>query len=616
MAIQREIGAHYSPEKEGTVFTVWAPKAKQVDVLLHKPEPIRVPLQQEAMGYWTALSEFANSGTRYTLILDEETERPDPASHFQPDGVHGSSAVVDHTSFAWSDKNWKNLPLHEYIIYELHVGTFTPEGTFESMIERLPELKDLGITAIEIMPVAQFPGNRNWGYDGVLPFAVQNSYGGPEGLKKLVNACHEQGIAVVLDVVYNHMGPEGNYLNDFGPYFTDKYKTPWGSALNFDDNHSDAVRNYFIQNALMWLRDYRIDALRLDAVHAIYDMGARHFLQELQEHVQELEQQVGRDFILIAESDLNDVRLINPVERGGYGLDAQWSDDFHHVVHTLVTGEQEGYYVGFGKPEQLAKVMTKAFMYDGLYSEHRHRTFGSSTEHNRAEQFVVCSQNHDQVGNRMLGERLSDLVDFETLKLVAGLVILSPFVPMLFMGEEYGEKNPFLYFVSHGDEELIEAVRKGRREEFKSFAWQGEAPDPQSEDTFNRSKISRSYTSDTRQNQLREFYKRLLQLRKTSVALQRPDKDKVSARLDAQETVLHLVHQTKEPNLYCLFNLSDAEQSTTLSPALETSGSWKPILHSASTAWGGANANLPETMEHQSEVTLPPKSVLILQQQQ
>ncbi|ARS35949.1 malto-oligosyltrehalose trehalohydrolase [Pontibacter actiniarum] len=614
MAILREIGAHFTPDK-GTVFTVWAPKAEKVEVLLHKPEPIQVPLQREAMGYWTALSEFATPGTRYTFVLDGETQRPDPASHFQPDGVHEPSAVVDHHAFAWTDKKWKNLPLHEYIIYELHVGTFTPEGTFESMIERLPELKELGVTAIEIMPVAQFPGSRNWGYDGVFPFAAQNSYGGPEGLKKLVNACHAQGLAVVLDVVYNHMGPEGNYLNDFGPYFTDKYKTPWGTALNFDDNHADAVRNFFFQNALMWLREYHIDALRLDAVHAIYDMSAKHFLQELQEHVQELEEQLGRDFILIAESDLNDVRLINPMDRGGYGLDAQWSDDFHHVIHALFTGEQSGYYVGFGKTDQLTKVMEKAFVYDGLYSEHRHRTFGSSTAHNQAAQFVVCSQNHDQVGNRMLGERLSELVDYETLKVIAALVILSPYQPMLFMGEEYGERNPFLYFVSHGDKDLIEAVRKGRREEFSAFAWQGEAPDPQSEETFERSKLTRSYTSESQQNKLREYYKRLLQLRKSTACLAKPDKDKVLARMDENGAVLHLVHHTREPYCYSLFNLSDTAQTVRLLRPDEAAGNWKPLLHSAAADWGGPGTDQPEALEQSADVTLPPKSVLVLAQQ-
>lgn len=613
MAILREIGANYTTGK-GTVFTVWAPNASKVKVLLHKPEPVQVTLQKEAFGYWTGLSELATPGTRYTFVLDDDTERPDPASRYQPEGVHAASEVVDHSAFAWADQNWRNLPLHEYIIYELHVGTFTDEGTFESMIGRLPELRELGVTAIELMPVAQFPGSRNWGYDGVYPFATQASYGGPEGLKKLVNACHEQGMAVIMDVVYNHMGPEGNYLNDFGPYFTDRYKTPWGMALNFDDNHSDAVRNFFFQNALMWLRDYHIDALRLDAVHAIYDMGAKHFLQELQEHVLELEEQVGRDFILIAESDLNDVRLINPMHRGGYGLDAQWSDDFHHVIHAMVTGEQNGYYVGFGKPEQLAKVMERAFVYDGLYSEHRHRTFGNSTENNRAQQFVVCSQNHDQVGNRMLGERLSNLVDFETLKVVAGLVILSPYQPMLFMGEEYGEQNPFLYFVSHGDKALIEAVRKGRREEFKSFAWQGEAPDPQSEETFRKSKLSRSYSSNAQQHQLREYYKELIRLRKTLPALQQPDKKQVHATMNEKDQVLHLIHRTKEPYTYCLFNMSDTAQQVKLGQAAGE-GAWRELLHSGDATWGGQRTDKAMRPNTGDTLNLPPKTLLVLQKE-
>ncbi len=353
MSIRREIGAHYQPG-EGTVFTVWAPEAEDVKVKLHLAKPIEISLQQEAFGYWTGLVEQAHPGTPYTYILDKTTERPDPASQFQPHGVHKPSEVVDHSSFTWTDIKWTGIPLEQYIIYELHVGTFSEGGTFEGLVDKLPELKNLGITAIELMPVAQFPGSRNWGYDGVFPFAVQNSYGGPEGLKKLVDACHAQGMAVILDVVYNHLGPEGNYLRDFGPYFTQKYNTPWGEAINFDDAYSDPVRNFFFQNALMWFRDYHIDALRLDAVHAIFDNGAKHFLQELQEHVHQLEAQENRHFIVIAESDLNDVRLINPIERGGFGLAAQWNDDFHHVIHAMVTGEQSGYYVGFGSAEQLA----------------------------------------------------------------------------------------------------------------------------------------------------------------------------------------------------------------------------------------------------------------------
>ncbi|WP_299823264.1 malto-oligosyltrehalose trehalohydrolase [uncultured Pontibacter sp.] len=613
MSIKREIGAKYN-SGEGTVFTVWAPEAKDVKVKLHLPEQQLLPMQREAFGYWTVLAAQAKPGTRYTFVLDEEKDRPDPASHFQPEGVHKPSEVVDHNSFNWSDKKWKGVPLQQYIIYELHVGTFSEEGTFDGVIEKLPQLKNLGISAIEIMPVAQFPGNRNWGYDGVFPFAVQNSYGGPEGLKRLVDACHKQGIAVVLDVVYNHMGPEGNYLRDFGPYFTNKYNTPWGEAINYDDAHADPVRNFFFQNALMWLRDYHIDALRLDAVHAIFDNGAKHFLQELQEQVNELEEQEGRHFILIAESDLNDVRLINPMDRGGYGLAAQWSDDFHHVVHAMVTGEQEGYYVGFGTAEQLTKVMTSAFVYDGLYSEHRKRTFGNSAANNPAHQFVVCSQNHDQVGNRMLGERLTQLVDYEMLKVVAGLVILSPYVPMLFMGEEYGEQNPFLYFVSHSDKELIEAVRKGRRDEFAAFSWQGEAPDPQSEDTFTQSKLQHSYTSNQKQLHLREFYKRLILLRKSSPAFAAPDKNKLVAQMDDQTKVLHLIHASKSPNIYCLFNINKAPQKVSLSQHNSTKN-WVVLLSSTDAQWSGPGHELPQELQGNEEITLPAASVLVLQQQ-
>ncbi|MEJ8804023.1 malto-oligosyltrehalose trehalohydrolase [Pontibacter sp. H249] len=613
MSILREIGANFKAEN-GTVFTVWAPEAEDVKVKLHKAKPEEVPLQREAFGYWTALAENARPGTTYTFVLDKEKERPDPASHYQPDGVHKPSEVVDHSSFAWTDKKWKGVPLQQYIIYELHVGTFSDEGTFDGVIEKLPQLKNLGITAIEIMPVAQFPGNRNWGYDGVFPFAVQNSYGGPDGLKRLVNACHAQGMAVILDVVYNHLGPEGNYLRDYGPYFTNKYNTPWGEAINYDDAHSDPVRNFFFQNALLWFREYHIDALRLDAVHAIFDNGAKHFLQELQEHVHQLEEQESRTFILIAESDLNDVRLINSMNRGGYGLAAQWNDDFHHVIHAMVTGEQNGYYVGFGTAEQLAKVMTHTFVYDGLYSEHRKRTFGSSAANNPAQQFVVFSQNHDQVGNRMLGERLSQLVNFEMQKVVAGVVILSPYLPMLFMGEEYGEQNPFLYFVSHSDKELIEAVRNGRREEFSSFAWQGEAPDPQSEEAFNQSKLQHSYTSDAKQLHLREFYKRLILLRKSCPTFVAPDKNKVLAQMDDQDQVLHLIHTTKSPYIYCLFNISDAPKTVHLQQ-IESKGKWVMLLSSADKQWGGPGYEFAQEYESGAEVTLPAASILILQHQ-
>ncbi|MCC9166289.1 malto-oligosyltrehalose trehalohydrolase [Pontibacter harenae] len=611
MGIMREIGASFSKEK-GTVFTVWAPEAERAQVIIEKPEGRTVPLQREAFGYWVGASDEVKPGDRYFFKLDNKDPRPDPASLSQPDGVHKASEVIDHSTFDWTDNNWKGIPLEQYIIYELHVGTFSDEGTFEGVINKLPELQDLGVTAIEIMPVAQFPGSRNWGYDGVYPFAAQNSYGGAEGLKKLVNACHEAGIAVVLDVVYNHMGPEGNYLNEYGPYFTDKYHTPWGSALNFDDAHSDHIRNFFLQNALMWLRDFHIDALRLDAVHAIYDTGAKHFLQELKEQTSLLGEQLGKDFILIAESDQSDVRMLNPQEKGGYGLDAQWFDDYHHAIHTLVTGEVEGYFEDYGKPEQLQKALEHSFVYNGLYSEHRKKTVGTDATDVPAKQFVVCSQNHDQVGNRMLGDRLTQLVSFEMQKTVAGMILLSPYVPMLFMGEEYGEDNPFLYFVSHTDKNLVEAVRKGRKEEFKYFATKGEEfPDPQSEDTFNKSKLSRSYEQNEKHRQLRDFYKELIRIRKKEPAMAKPDKPHMFAQMDAENMVLHMVHFGQEPSLYCLFNLSKETQTVTLN---STHGkNLKLLLNSADATWGGGASKAYSSI--QETVPLLPESMLVLQKE-
>ncbi|MFD2247323.1 malto-oligosyltrehalose trehalohydrolase [Pontibacter ruber] len=607
MAILREIGTKYTKDS-GTTFTVWAPEADTVEaVLTTSKDKAAVTLQREAFGYWTGLSEEAAPGARYLYRLNGELERPDPASQSQPEGVHEASEVVDHSSFAWTDENWKGLPLEQLIIYELHVGTFSEESTFDGVINKLPELKDLGITAIEIMPVAQFPGSRNWGYDGVFPFAVQNSYGGPEGLKRLVDACHKEGISVILDVVYNHMGPEGNYLNDFGPYFTDKYNTPWGKALNFDDAHSDHVRNFFFQNALMWLRDYHIDGLRLDAVHAILDTGARHFLQELQEHAQQLEEQQGRPYLLIAETDLNDVRLINPIAQGGYGLAAQWMDDYHHAIHTLATGEKDGYYADFGKPEHLVKALKHSFIYNGIYSEYRKRTIGSDATSNPAKQFVVCAQNHDQVGNRMLGERITSLVSTDMLKVIAGLYLLSPYTPMLFMGEEYGEENPFLFFVSHTDEDLVEAVRKGRKEEFSAFAWQGEAPDPQSEKTFNQSRLQHSYKKNEDQNQLREFYKTLIQLRKS--ILVNPDKSQLEAYFDDTESVLHLNYSGTNPKLRCLFNISKQPQET----QLQNGQQLELLLHSADARWGGSGEESADTRPQNGKLLLPPESLVIFQ---
>ncbi|MFP5212185.1 MAG: malto-oligosyltrehalose trehalohydrolase, partial [Acidobacteriota bacterium] len=481
MTIQIDLGATYLGDGRCR-FLVWAPLARSVAVHIVSPVEWFVPMQEDERGYYSATLEGVEPGARYFFRINGETDRPDPASRYQPETVHGPSEVAD-PYFDWEDGGWSGIPLRDYVIYEVHVGTFTPEGTFEAMIPRIAELKGLGINNIEIMPVSQFPGNRNWGYDGVYPFAVQNSYGGPKGFKRFVNECHKQGMSVTLDVVYNHFGPEGNYLRDFGPYFTDRYRTPWGESLNFDGERSDNVRRYFIQNGLYWLRDFHIDALRLDAVHAIYDLSAEPFLKNLSMAVDELEGEEGRRRYLIAESDLNDSRLIRDTCDCGHGLDSQWSDDFHHALHALLTGERDGYYADFGRAEHLVRALNERFVYAGSYSPYRRRSHGNFAADLPAERFVVAIQNHDQIGNRMLGERISTLASFEAQKLAAGVLLLSPFVPLIFMGQEYGEEAPFLYFISHTDAELVAAVQRGRKEEFKGFGWKEEPPNPFSEET-------------------------------------------------------------------------------------------------------------------------------------
>ncbi len=505
-------------------FRVWAPYAHRVAVRLFgadgQPLPqAPIPLASRDLGYFEATVPGVEPGIRYRYVLDGQKERPDPASRFQPDGVHGPSAVVDPASFQWSDQHWCGLPPGELMIYELHTGTFTPEGTFQAIIPHLDYLRDdVGITAIELMPVAQFPGTRNWGYDGVYPFAPQASYGRPEGLKALVDACHAKGLAVVLDVVYNHLGPEGNYLGDFGPYFTDRYRTPWGSAINYDGPDSDEVRHYVISNALYWVTEYHIDALRLDAIHGIFDFSARHILYDLAEAVHAEAARLGRSILVIAESDLNDVRIIAPPAEGGHGLDAQWNDDFHHALHTLLTGERSGYYEDFGCLDHLATALREGFVYSGQRSSYRRRRHGNSARHRPASQFIVCAQNHDQVGNRACGDRLSTLVPNEALKVAAAAVLLGPNIPLLFMGEEYGETAPFQYFTEHGDPALVEAVRQGRRADFAAFGWPGEVPDPQDPATFERSRVCGKPQTATQASLLR-WYRRLIALRKSIPAL-------------------------------------------------------------------------------------------------
>lgn len=519
-------GAFAGPN--GVFFRVWAPLCRDVSVEIVQPGELRrvFPMRQTADGFFEVNAEGLRPGARYFYLLGGDKRRPDPASRFQPEGVHGPSEVADHEgkwAGGWTDAGWKNPPIGDYIIYELHTGTFTEEGTFPAAAKRIPYLRELGITAVELMPVAQFPGSRNWGYDGAYPYAPQNSYGGPEGLKSLVDALHGAGIAVILDVVYNHLGPEGSYLADYGPYFTDTYKTPWGAAINYDGRSSCNVRRYFIGNALYWFRHFHMDALRLDAVHGIFDESPEHIISELAQRAGALQEDIGKRLYLFMESDRNDTRFIRPRALGGAGVDAHWNDDFHHALHVTLTGERDGYYMDFTGKGDLLKSVNEGFVYTGQRSRYRGRRHGSPSADIPPDKFVAFSQNHDQVGNRLLGDRLSGALGPENknekLRLAAAMVLLGPYIPLIFMGEEYGEKTPFMYFTSHSDEALVRAVREGRRREFQSFDWKGEIPDPQSGETFAACRIRLEQRGEAAHAELFAFYRRLIRLRKKIHAL-------------------------------------------------------------------------------------------------
>lgn len=581
-------------------FLVWAPKQDRLDVEIVAPQPRVEAMEVRPRGYFEVVLDNVEPGTQYFYRFADGRQRPDPASRYQAEGVHRPSTVVD-PRFDWNDAPWRGIPLHEYITYELHVGTFTPQGTFEAVIDHLDELRDLGVTAIELMPVAQFPGGRNWGYDGVHPFAVQNTYGGPNGLRRLVDAAHARGLAVVMDVVYNHIGPEGNYLGEFGHYFTSRHRTPWGEAINFDDRHSDEVRRYFIENALYWIEEFHIDALRLDAVHAIYDFSARPFMQELADAVRLEGERLGRRVYTVAESSLNDVRLIQPKELGGDGIDAQWNDDLHHALRTTLTEDHNGYFADFRGFDDLAKVYRVGFALDGQYSQYRGRRHGNSARDIEPLRLVVCAQNHDQVGNRMLGERLTDVVSFEQLKLAAATVILSPFQPMLFMGEEYAETAPFQYFISHGDDGLIEAVRSGRKREFESFQWAGVPPDPQDEATFARCKLNHALKQDGRHRVLRDFYKTLIALRKSAAALAFPRRDRIDVTAFETEHAMVVRRWTRDHEASTVFSYAAA--AVTLSADFPA-GNWTKMLDSADPRWQGPGTTLGERLTSRGSVEL------------
>ena len=555
---------------QGVQFRVWAPDVSSLSVQLSQGPALSMKRAGED---FLLLVPHAKPGDAYSFLFEDGRQRPDPVSRFQPNGVHGPSQVIDPHAFAWSDQVWKGLALSEYILYELHIGTFTPEGTFDSAIPKLAHLKELGITAVELMPVGEFPGTRNWGYDQVDLYAPHSAYGGPLGLKRFVNACHQAGLAVVLDVIYNHAGPEGNYLAEFGPYFTDQYRTPWGRAMNYDNAGSDGVRRFVIDNALYWVTEYHIDALRLDAIHGIFDFGVRHILAELGDRFQEQATQLGRRAWIIAESDLNDVRVLHPHSAGGYALDAQWLDEFHHSVRTYLTGANRGYLAGFGELRHIQKAITDGFVYDGDYSAFRRRHFGSSSRDLPGQRFVAFIQNHDQIANTSQGARLSHLMALQQYKIAVALLLCSPCLPLLFMGEEFAETNPFLYFTSHGDPGLARLVSEGRWKEFEEFTVAGDFVDPQSPEAFERSKISWHLLEEPAHREVLQLYRDLISLRKHWPPLNNGRKDLTTVEFSDAERWLRM--QRTDPGgatalLICNFSNTEIASTESCEPAFST----------------------------------------------
>jgi maltooligosyltrehalose trehalohydrolase len=574
-----------------TSFRLWAPHAKQVELELGGG---RHGMTAGEQGWWFAELPLTESNADYAFVLDGGDALPDPRSPWQPHGIHGRSRRVDHKAFSWTDQRWQAGPLSAAIVYELHVGTFTPEGTFTAVIEKLDHLVKLGITHIELMPVAEFSGNRGWGYDGADLYAPHHAYGGPDELKRLVGACHGRGLAVILDVVYNHLGPAGNYLGRFAPYFTERYVTPWGQAINFDGPDSDEVRRFVCDNALMWLRDYHFDGLRLDAVHALIDTSAIHLLEQLACEVTELEAQSGRHLVLIAESDLNDPRVVRAQEIGGYGIQAQWSDDFHHALHTVLTGERDGYYADFGSLADLAATLQRVFVYDGRHSAFRRRRHGRPAKGMLAHSFLGYLQNHDQIGNRAKGERSSHLLSVGKLKVAAALVLTAPFIPMLFQGEEWGASSPFLYFTDHEDPELGRLVTEGRRREFAAFSAHSEdVPDPQARESFERSKLVWSERNSNPHAELLDWHRRLISLRREVPALSDGRLDRIHVSFDEQAKWLVMARGA----IAVACNLSERRQRAPVS-----TGSDARILL----------ASEKEVQVAAGKVELPPDSVAVL----
>jgi maltooligosyltrehalose trehalohydrolase len=587
----------------GVTFRVWAPKATSVSVHIGTGDAAgdhALAKSETERGVWETSVAKVRAGDRYGYRVDGGDPVPDPVSRSQPDGVHALSEIIDPDAFVWTDVAWRGVSLADFVIYEIHVGTFTPEGTFEAAASRIHELVALGITAIELMPVASFPGRRNWGYDGVHLYAPQESYGGVEGLKRFVNTAHAYGVGVVLDVVYNHVGPEGNYLDRYGPYFTEIYRTPWGRAVNYDDAGSDNVRRWAHDNALYWVSELHIDALRLDAVQGIFDFGSLSFLEELSDEVHALGRQLGRKVQLMAESDLNDPRLLRSPEQGGFGLDAQWADDVHHTIHTTLSGEGHGYYQDFKGIATVADVYREPFFYARRYAPHRDRVHGRSPAGVPRQRFIVSSQNHDQVGNRPNAERLASLVGPNRQRLAAALVLLSPYVPLLFMGEEYGETSPFFYFIDHGDADLIEAVRSGRKREFEGIGRHEEQIDPQAEETFVRSRLDWAKRDSLEGARLLSVYRELLALRREEPAL-KPGASETHVQgaaewcttlrlMPLEDDIYDAVRSRRA--LFCAFNLS--EQPLNIPVRADAIGAWRLRFTTEALGYGGTG----ETAEY------------------
>jgi maltooligosyltrehalose trehalohydrolase len=573
-------------------FRVWATIPQRVELAFDQK---RLPMKRNEQAWWSVTVDAAGPGSDYGFVLDGQGPFPDPRSAWQPHGVHALSRLVDQDAFSWSDAGFRPDPagLAQAVIYELHLGTFTPEGTLVAAIDKLDLLVRLGVTHVELMPIHQFPGEHGWGYDGVDLFAPHQPYGGPDGMKRFVDACHARNLTVLLDVVYNHLGPSGNYLDRFAPYFNDRYHSPWGWAVSFDGPHSDEVRRFYCDNALMWLRDYHVDGLRLDAVHAMHDMSARPFLEQLNDEARELSRRSSRRLVMIAESDLNDPRLIGPQERGGFGLDAQWSDDFHHALHAVLTGERDGYYEDFGMLADLAKALRAAYVYDGRYSMHRRRRHGRPPVGLDGRHFLAYSQTHDQVGNRARGERLSQLAGIGGLKIAAALVFTSPFVPMLFQGEEWGASTPFLYFTDHAEPDLAEAIREGRRREFAAFGWKPEeVPDPQAPDTFRRSKLIWTERERQPHAELIQWYRALIDVRRTQPALASGELELVRTRYDEPARWLTM----ERGAVTVVVNFADVSQRIPVAP-----GTHAVLLASA-----------PLSLSPDGEALLPGAAVAIL----